>query len=251
MTSTQGSYQGIVASTYDIWFSGNHFFDTDFYKKLMDEVPGAALEIGCGTGRLLIPYMNEGYNVEGVDCSQEMLDSCKQKASEQGLIPVLYDQLMQDLNLSKTYKTIYIPLASFMCVSERDEALRALESIFNHLDNCGQVIIPLFIPQNVNKNEWAVKRKGIRSDGAEIILSTISNINFHDQVQTNYDKYEIIKDGHLFDTIFSTSKLRWYYKYEFMMMLEKVGFREISIYGGYNFQEMNDDQNFMIFRARK
>ncbi|XEC96678.1 class I SAM-dependent methyltransferase [Paenibacillus tarimensis] len=251
MTSTQGSYQGIVASTYDIWFAGDHFFDTDFYKKLMAEVPGAALEIGCGTGRLLIPYMNEGYNVEGVDCSEEMLDTCKQKAAEKGLFPVLYEQLMQDLNLSKTYKTIYIPLASFMCVSERNEAIRALKNIFNHLDDSGHAIIPLFIPQNVNKKEWAVGRKGIRSDGAEVIVSSISSINFHEQVQNNYDRYEIIKDGRLIDTLFSTSKLRWYYKYEFTMMLEMIGFREISIYGGYNFQEMNDDQTFMIYRARK
>ncbi|MEF3310468.1 class I SAM-dependent methyltransferase [Paenibacillus sp. GYB004] len=251
MSSTQGSYEGIVADTYDIWFSGDRFFDTDFYKKLLDEVPGIALEIGCGTGRLLLSYLKDGYQVEGIDCSMQMLNTCKQKASEKGLSPVLYHQLMQDMILPKKYITIFIPLASFMCVSERGEAIRALEKIYDHLDNNGQVIIPLFIPQNVNKKEWTVGRRGTRSDGAEIITSSISNINFHEQVQTNFDRYEIIKDGVLFETKFSTSKLRWYYKYEFIMMLEKVGFHDMTVYGGYNFQLMTDDQTFMIFRARK
>jgi SAM-dependent methyltransferase len=251
MSSTQGSYHGIVADTYDIWFSGDRFFDTDFYKKLLDEVPGIALEIGCGTGRLLIPYLNDGYQVEGIDCSKQMLNTCKQKAAEKGLSPVLYHQLMQDMVLQKKYTTIFIPLASFMCVSERDEAIRALEKIYDHLDNDGQVIIPLFIPQNVNKKEWTAGHRGTRSDGAEIITSSISNINFHEQIQANFDRYEIIKDGVLFETKFSTSKLRWYYKYEFIMMLEKVGFHDITVYGGYSFQQMTDDQTFMIFRARK
>lgn len=52
----------------------------------------------------------------------------------------------------------------------------------------------LLIPQNVSKKEWTVGRKGIRSDGAEIIVSSISSINIHDQVQTNYDRNEIIKE---------------------------------------------------------
>ncbi|NBD27853.1 class I SAM-dependent methyltransferase [Paenibacillus glycinis] len=77
MSSTQGYYQGIAASAYDIWFAGEHFFDTDFYMKAMDEVPGAALELGCRTGRLLIPYAKAGYDVEGVDCLEEMLGICK------------------------------------------------------------------------------------------------------------------------------------------------------------------------------
>ncbi|MBM7563889.1 class I SAM-dependent methyltransferase [Paenibacillus sacheonensis] len=251
MAFNQGTYQGIVASTYDIWFSGDRFDDTDFYKKFMDEVPGAALEIGCGTGRLLLPYLTEGYDVEGVDCSAEMLELCTLKASARGVSPVLHNQLIQELRLPKTYKTIYIPMASLMCVSERDEAIRALAGIFNHLDYGGQVLIPLFIPRNVNTDEWKVSRSGIRSDGAEVILSSISSVIFHDQVQTNQDKYEVLKDGELLDTVFTTSKLRWYGKYEFIMMLEKIGFQAIVVYGGYNLQPLNDDQNFMIFRARK
>jgi hypothetical protein len=35
------------------------------------------------------------------------------------------------------------------------------------------------------------------------------------------------------------------------MMLEKAGFNDVSVYGGYSLQEVNQDQNFMIIRARK
>jgi ubiquinone/menaquinone biosynthesis C-methylase UbiE len=101
-------YKDIVSESYDIWFSGESFDDTEFFKKLIDEVPGAALEIGSGTGRLLIPYLKAGLDVEGVDCSEEMMDICKQKAEKWGLSPILFEQYMQELSLPKKYKTIFI-----------------------------------------------------------------------------------------------------------------------------------------------
>jgi ubiquinone/menaquinone biosynthesis C-methylase UbiE len=47
------SYEGILAETYDMRFSDETFDDTEFYKQMIKEIPGAALELGCGTGRLL------------------------------------------------------------------------------------------------------------------------------------------------------------------------------------------------------
>ncbi|UVI29448.1 class I SAM-dependent methyltransferase [Paenibacillus spongiae] len=251
MLDTNGNYRGYVAETYDIWWNGDTFFDTQFYKRLMDEVPGMALEIGCGTGRLLLPYLSEGYEVEGVDCSDEMLDSCRKKAAEKDLSPVLYRQYMQELDLPKKYSTIFIPLASFMLVADRNEAMQALSKLYAHLEEGGQVIIPLFIPQNANKKEWTAAHSGKRHDGSDILVSSTSSIHLHEQVQTKIERYEIIQGHSLVETKFYTMKLRWYYKYEFTMMLEKFGFHDISIYGGYDGQPMNDDQTFFIFRARK
>ncbi len=254
MSSTNSSYEGIVADTYDIWFSGDRFDDTDFYYKLITEVPGLALEIGCGTGRLLLPYLEKGIEVEGVDPSQEMLSKCREKAQLKRLSPVLYDQFMQDLCLPRKYKTIFIPLASFMLVTNREEAMRALKQMYMHLEEDGQIIIPLFIPRDQlsgSKKEWTVRRVGERYDGAKIVLNQASEIAFNEQVQTNWNRYEIYMNDQLTESRFTCSQLRWYYKYEFELMLEKNGFKDITIYGGYNFTTMNEDQSFMIFRARK
>ena len=44
-------YYGIVAESYDLWFPGTDFEDSDFYRRMIEAVPGPALEVGCGTGR--------------------------------------------------------------------------------------------------------------------------------------------------------------------------------------------------------
>ena len=61
------NYNDIVAETYDIWFPEETFVDTEFFRHMMAEVPGPALEIACGTGRLLIPYLKAGFEIEGLD----------------------------------------------------------------------------------------------------------------------------------------------------------------------------------------
>ncbi|RYD65398.1 MAG: class I SAM-dependent methyltransferase, partial [Verrucomicrobiaceae bacterium] len=48
---------------------------------MLDELlrghPGISLEIGCGSGRLLLPLLQKGHNVEGLELSREMLDLCR------------------------------------------------------------------------------------------------------------------------------------------------------------------------------
>jgi hypothetical protein len=45
--------------------------------------------------------------------------------------------------------------------------------------------------------------------------------------------------------------LRWYHKHEFVMMLESVGFREITVQCGYNETEPVDPEADMIFSAKR
>lgn len=42
-------YSGILADLYDLWASYWMDYDTAAYQRAMQEVPGRALELGCGT----------------------------------------------------------------------------------------------------------------------------------------------------------------------------------------------------------
>ncbi|QHW30919.1 methyltransferase domain-containing protein [Paenibacillus rhizovicinus] len=252
--NTVDTYEGILAETYDMRFGGNQHDEVEFYKHMINEVPGKALELGCGTGRLLLPYLAAGIDVEGADCSSDMLDLCRAKAQAGGQTPVLYEQYMEQLQLPKKYRTIYIPAASFVLLSEREIAMEALRRIHAHLEDEGQALVPLFIPKHLFSNhedKWTSGFKGTGSDGADIVVSSKTSIDFLEQLHTKLERYEIFRDGVLLDTRYSTTRMRWYGKYEFLMMLEQAGFHDVSVYGDYAFQEVNPDQSFMIVRARK
>lgn len=111
-------YSGLAASLYDLWWGEKPLLDDAFYRRMLEQLPGPALEVGCGTGRLLIPYLRDGFEIEGVDCSAEMLALCQKKAEHFGLKPLLYEQFMQKLDLPRHYRTIYIPFRSFQLLSK-------------------------------------------------------------------------------------------------------------------------------------
>ena len=60
-----------------------------------------ALDVACGTGRLLLPYVREGLDVDGCDVSPDMLAHCRAAAERDGLAPSLYAQAIHELDLPR------------------------------------------------------------------------------------------------------------------------------------------------------
>ncbi|NHN35184.1 class I SAM-dependent methyltransferase [Paenibacillus agricola] len=123
-TNGNGDFQGFVAEHYDLWFSeSNNWLDYAFYKGYVLDNQGPAVEIGCGTGRILLPFVQEGLDVDGVDYSEDMLKVCTRKAERLGIAPALYRQPIQQLDLPRKYHTIFIPGNTFNLLTDRIEAI--------------------------------------------------------------------------------------------------------------------------------
>ena len=93
--------------------------DKPFYKGILEKAEGRAQELGCGAGRLLLTFQQEGFNVQGVDISGDMLSVCRQHAKTMVLDLVLYEQQMQQSDLPDRFNAIYIPCGGFQCVLDR------------------------------------------------------------------------------------------------------------------------------------
>jgi SAM-dependent methyltransferase len=194
------------------------------------------LEIACGTGRLLVPFLRDGLAVEGVDASAEMLELCRHKAAQVGVTPTLYRQLMQDLALDRQYRTLFISACSFQILAEREEAFEALRRFRTHLEPGGELLLTLEVPWRDFgvERQWRLRRVGVRpTDGATILIHEATVSERVEQVQQIWMRHEVFQEGHLVQIQLRTHRLRWYYKYEFVLMLEAVGFREIVVQCGY------------------
>lgn len=250
------SYSGLAAELYDLWWAEKPLEDEAFYRSMLEECPGLALEVGCGTGRLLLPYLQAGFDIEGVDCAPEMLAICRQKAEREGLTPILHQQFMQNLDLPQRYKTIYIPFRSFQLIDSRDDALKSLQNFHAHLEKEGQIVISARIPWDSlagsNQGTWKIYQTATRpDDGATVICSGTTIVNRLEQEQMHWNRYEIYKQGQLVETEMKVSKSRWYFKHEFILMLEKVGFHDVSVYGENTDMPATEQHSTIVFRAWK
>ncbi|MFD5174030.1 class I SAM-dependent methyltransferase, partial [Bacillus mycoides] len=87
--------------------------ELDFYLSFAKDKNIHVLEPMCGNGRMLIPFMQNGVNIEGFDISKDMLKVCKDKAEKLNLKPVVSQGRIEEYHSDKKYDLIMIPIGSF------------------------------------------------------------------------------------------------------------------------------------------
>ncbi len=145
------SYYGeLCTEVYDLTKSIGQSFNGDiqYYQERLKSVRGPILEAMVGSGRVLIPLLESGLLVDGVDYSHEMLSSCQQRCEARGLKTNLYHADLKDLALPGKYEAIIVPAGSFLLIENREEAIEVLKRFYDHLEVGGRLILDLFLPDN-------------------------------------------------------------------------------------------------------
>ena len=256
------SYDGIAAEMWDHMGGDSHGPDVDFYARKIQDNPGPALDLTCGSGRHLLRYLKMGLDVEGVDASEVMLANCRRKGAEQGLAPVLYRQSMQALDLPRRYQTIFISQGSFQLLADRGEAMETLRRCHAHLRPGGQLLFETFLPGEAlqdhqvdpsdrQQTPWVGPVVRPR-DGANVTAySWTESADRFEQMKVEKRRYEAEKSGEIIEREFHTMSLRWYFKYEMITMLEQAGFNDIFIFGDYTDDAATVASSETIYQARK
>ena len=69
--------------------------EIDYFRQFLEGDGQPALDVACGTGRLLVPYLQAGLDVDGCDISEDMLALCRERAEHEGLAPNLYPRAVR------------------------------------------------------------------------------------------------------------------------------------------------------------
>ncbi len=140
---TVWDYCGLVAAAYDEFFGSEPFRDQPFFDERIRANGGRALEVACGTGRLLVPLLRDGLEVEGLDTSTDMLAILRGKAQRLGLTPVLHSAPMQSFDLPSRYRTVFVPAGTFMILVHDEEIRSTLACCRRALEPGGELLVPL------------------------------------------------------------------------------------------------------------
>lgn len=198
----------------------------------MKDVKGRILEAGVGTGRILIPMLQKGLLVDGVDISEAMLDQCRQHMETYGVDGTLYHQNLLQLSLPHTYGAIVMPTGSF-CLLDRQVIQKVLTSFYDPLDSHGKLVIDLEMPSSFHQGDVSVDHFKF-SDTTGILYTSISETMDWLEQKTSYiSRYEWLEKGDVLETEVSNFTLYWYGIEEFKMRLQSVGFTDIEVELGY------------------
>ena len=134
-------YRGLMAEAWDVLRGDtSQWPDRFFYREAIERYGQPVLDVGCGTGRLLLDYIAQGIDIDGVDNSPEMLALCQERARAQGLDVALYEQYMEELDLPRRYRAILVPSSSLQLITDREQAAIAMVRLVAHLEPGGALV---------------------------------------------------------------------------------------------------------------
>lgn len=222
------------------------------------------LDLACGTGRVLLPLLRAGVDIDGCDISKDMLQYCRSKAAREGLSANLYADPMDAFELPRTYKTIYM-CGSFGLAGSREKDLETLRHCYAHLDDGGAFVLDIQAEytsasswnlwlaeyRHAMPQPWPEKGDGrIAGDGSEHFAQfRMVNVDPLEQTYTRQVRLEKWSGGGLVAAEEHTLCGSMYFKHEVLLMLKVVGFNAISVHGGYTDEPPTADHEDLVFTA--
>lgn len=224
--------------------------DIEYYMERLQHTKGKVLEAAVGSGRFLIPLLQAGFDVDGIDYSPEMLHSCRERSESYGLMPTLYEGMLQSFSLPQQYEAIIIPTGSFCLIDKREDAIAALQNFFDHLKPNGKLIVDIQLPADWKDGAITTSTYPLpNGDGITLEKKSIQ-LDWLQQTTETYLKYEKWRNGQLLQTELQRFTLRWYGVEEFRLILEKIGFTAITCSANYIFgNEPTSAEQMITFEA--
>ncbi len=263
MDTPQTWHYGLVAEWWAEFITDGP--EIDFFGRFV-AAGQPALDAGCGTGRLLLPWLRAGHDVDGCDVSADMVARCRDGARRGGLDPTLFVSALHELDPPRRYRTI-VACGVLGLGSTRAQDQEALRRFHDALEPGGVLLLDNEVPY-ANARRWPLWTKAERAtlpepwpaegareqtfDGTEYeLVSRAIDFDPLDQRITLELRATKRRSGEELAQDVYTLWMRLYFRDEVVLMLERAGFGEIAISADYTGQEATADSEFLVYAARR
>lgn len=225
----------------------------DFYLQRAKRAVGPILEPMCGTGRFLLPLLAQGFDIEGVDLSRDMLGACRSRAQTMGLLPVLHEQRLANLKLSRQFGLVFIPSGSICLLTDEAEVDASLRSLHAAMlpDATLVVEVERLLPRAAETSGTWGGRWIERPEGGKLIISWLSQYSSVQGISRSIHRYELVKDGQLVMNEYEDFELKFYEPRQFQQLLERAGFSEVRELEAFGEAPPDDSDEGLVFECRK
>ncbi len=232
--------------------------DLDMYSRLAADSVGETLDVGCGTGRILLHLARDGRRVHGIDNDRAMLDRLERKLEAQPHLRQLVSYQCGDIHDLKPENKFQLVLLSYNLLMHFQEQKGQI-ALFRKLRGClaadGQVVIDLPNPGPAfaaeDNDSPTLERKFLDPDSGHLIM--LQSITYLDRaaqvlhVEWVYD--EIDGDGVL-KRMIAPHQLRYFFLPELRLLLAYCGLRATQVYGDTEGAPYQADSERLIVHAK-
>lgn len=226
--------------------------DLDLYADLAQRSGGAVLELGTGTGRLLVPLAMMGYTVTGIDQSEAMLAIARQRAEAAHTSVELVRAGMTDYRLARRFGLVICAHDTFLHLTEQEQQLQALRLAAGCLAPRGCIVLDL----PALGGEWGAWEPGVRPlelawsgespSGERVQHFTTFVADAARQVRTVTHLIDVIGTGGVVRRLSAEFSLRFIAPGELPLLVQAAGLHLADIWGDYDRAPFTADSRRML-----
>jgi len=225
-------YTDLEAQLHDVfWEKEDIISEIPLLEKFHDHK--LSLEIGCGSGRLLLPLLENEHPIDGVEISSEMVTLLHQNAEKKALRSKLEQQDIHttdilSLDLTKPYERVSIPAFTAQLFS-RQQFQALLNQLHQQTIDEARLYLTLFIPWaeitgELREGEWYLDHQARIGDNKNTFAQckTKFTINRLLQILSRRHHYTVTHPNGKKQQHRSSQDLQWYSYPEMQLLLEKA-----------------------------
>lgn len=243
MKSTKNYYGSLCTEMYEILHEKAPQDELNFYLSYAEKGK-KILEPLCGSGRFLIPFMERGFDICGMDLSSEMLEKLKQKNPN---ADVVHADILE-YSSTQLYDYIFISSGSVSLFTDIDLCKKILEKLKRMLAPNGKFVFAVDTvadrcPDNDNyKTSISVKTK----EGFDLVLKSKNYYEEESQTQFSPSIYELYNEATLLQSEPMDFQLHLYRFGEMEAYLKEIGFKTVTTYSSFQKEIATGNQNEMF-----
>lgn len=219
--------------------------DVGFFVERARETGGPVLELGCGTGRVLIPTAQAGLEIVGLDDSALMLSVCGRKLADepaevQSRVKLVEGD-MRSFELGRTFRLVTIPFRPFQHLLTVEDQLSCLAAICRHLLSGGRLVLDVYNPdltRLVDEKflaESAGEPEFTMPDGCRVVRRDRAvTRNLAQQWQDIELIYYVWHPDGREERLVYPCRMRYFFRFELEHLLARSGFRVEEVYSDYD-----------------
>lgn len=236
--------------------------DTAFYiDRIAQNNAKTVLELGCGTGRVLVPLARACTGIVGVDNSDEMLERCREKFLKHEIRNA--DTVLGDitgLDLGRQFDLVIAPYRVLQSLETDQEVKGFLETIYRHLSPEGRGILNVFMPnrtadelrKNWCRDEEVLCEEIALEDGCSLVYSErYAGMDKDHLVLYPVLIYRKYSGNTLVEEVIHPIKMRCYYPDDLLNLIHANGFRTVQRWGGYHGEEYGAGPELVVEFEKK
>jgi SAM-dependent methyltransferase len=235
--------------------------DLDFYVSEALRSGGPVLELGCGTGRVLLPTARAGVHVVGLDLAAPMLDVLNKKLVQEppeirGRIETILGEMTR-FELDRTFPLITTPFRSFQHLLTKASQVACLACVKDHLEPGGRFILDVFQPDaEITEGPHGAPVEDVPSvtlaDGRTLRRITRVMATHPESCIADIQMvYELTGPGQHVTRYIQAFKWRYFFREQLEALLAECGFAIRALYGNYDRSPHTDQSPEMVFLVER